>query len=169
MPSCAPILSITQISPPSFRGAAKRRARNPYSPAVVMDSGLAGLRPRPGMTGPMGASLSIVQHAVFAAGRRVMVARHAVLVLPHHRAATRRPALLALGDHGTVLGVARAAREVADVRVLARPPLSDAGEAAAGAEAGDRAGAAGVDRLDRRRQQQQRHAAASRRAAHQSG
>ncbi len=28
----------------------RSRARNPYAAAVVMDSGLAGLRPRPGMT-----------------------------------------------------------------------------------------------------------------------
>src|SRR5262249_14145505 len=35
---------------PSFRVALKARARNPYSQAVVMDSGLAAVR-RPGMTG----------------------------------------------------------------------------------------------------------------------
>ena len=34
----------------SFRGAAKRRARNPYAAATDMDFGLAGLRPRRGMT-----------------------------------------------------------------------------------------------------------------------
>src|SRR6516165_1828206 len=42
--------TCANASQQSLRGAAERLARNPYSLAVVMGSGLAGLRPRPGMT-----------------------------------------------------------------------------------------------------------------------
>src|ERR1700744_5585329 len=48
---------------PSFRGAGSSpRARNPYSHAVVMDSGLAALR-RSGMMAPPAIALMLVGHA----------------------------------------------------------------------------------------------------------
>ncbi len=91
------------------------------------------------MLASWGAS-SILNHAVLASRRRIVITRDPVSVLPDDRAAARHPPALALGHVGLLARIARGWC-VADVRVGARAPLPDTGHAAARSNAGQRCGA----------------------------